>query len=65
MSEPKKAYYVLERFEGYKKQLVYANNAHEAKAKTRRGEIEECVGDDGPHPAGIGEVRRAPFEDRP
>lgn len=64
MSEPKKAYWVLERFEGYKKQLVFAENAEEAKAKTRRGEIEECVGEDGPHPAGISEVRRWPEEDR-
>lgn len=64
MAEPTKAYYVLERFEGHKMQLVFANNGKEAAEKCRRGEIELCISDDGPHPAGISEVRREPSEDR-
>lgn len=59
-----KAYYVRERFTGYKTQLVFARNAQEAAEKCRRGHIEVCVSNDGPHSAGISSVRREPSEDR-
>jgi len=59
-----KAYYVRERFAGHKTQLVFASNADEAAEKCRAGEIELCVSEDGPHPAGISSVRREPSEDR-
>lgn len=58
-----KAYVVWERFEGYKQQLVFADTAFGASEKCRRGEIAECLEDDGPHPAGISSVRRYPEAD--
>lgn len=58
-----KAYYVRERFAGYKTQLVFARNGKEAAEKCRDGEIELCVSTDGPHPAGISGVSREPGED--
>ena len=58
-----KAYYVLERFTGYKTQLVFADSAVEAAEKCRKGVISECVWEDGPHPSGINSVRRASGED--
>jgi hypothetical protein len=59
-----RAYYVEERFEGHKTQLVFARTAKEAADRCRKGEIETCVGNSGPHPAGIHRVRREPSEDR-
>jgi predicted DNA-binding protein len=64
MADREKAYYVRERFEGHKMQLVFASTAKEAAEKCRRGDAELCVGEDGPHPAGISSVRREPSEDR-
>ncbi|HVV52426.1 MAG TPA: hypothetical protein VHO06_22355 [Polyangia bacterium] len=64
MAERQKAYYVEEAFHGAKTQLVFANSADEAKAKCRKGDIELCVSEEGPHPVGIRSVRRERSEDR-
>ncbi len=66
MSEQRKerAYVVHEAFHGAKQQLVFARTGREAADKCRRGEIEVCLSEDGPHPAGIRQVRREPGEDR-
>jgi hypothetical protein len=64
-AKPTKAYRVLERFEGYKIVIAWADNAEEAKDLVRKGDPSVLpIEDDGPHPAGIGECRREPSEDR-